>query len=130
MPVSGRNRGDNMNERRRANRVDFDAEATLTFRQDSHPVSLDDISIIGARLNSSTSLALPDSSSVTLSITLDDSDVTLTLPAKVKRLAGRDIGIMFDRPSIDDVQHLRRIVMLHQGDDGEDDPASLLTPEA
>ncbi|MEQ3635136.1 PilZ domain-containing protein [Alcanivorax sp.] len=119
-----------MHERRRAHRVDFDGEATLTFQQESHPVSLDDISIIGARLNSSTSLALPDSSQVTLTITLDDSDITLTLPAKVKRLEGQDIGLMFDRPLIDNVQHLRRIVTLHQGDDGEDDPASLLTPEA
>ncbi|WP_197477616.1 PilZ domain-containing protein, partial [Alcanivorax sp. HI0044] len=74
-----------MNERRRANRVDFDGEATLAFQQDSHPVSLDDISIMGARLNSSTPLALPDAAPVTLTITLEDSDITLTLPAKVKR---------------------------------------------
>ena len=52
----GRNRDDSMNERRRANRVDFDGEATLIFQQDSYPVSLDDISIMGARLNSSTRL--------------------------------------------------------------------------
>ncbi|WP_417214469.1 PilZ domain-containing protein [Alcanivorax sp.] len=119
-----------MNERRRANRVDFDGEATLVFQQGSYPVSLDDISIMGARLNSTPPLALPDAAPVTLTITLEDSDITLTLPAKVKRQEGHDIGIMFDRPSVDDMQHLRRIVMLHQGDDGEDDPATLLPPES
>ena len=80
--------------------------------------------------DSSTPLALPDTSPVTLTITLEDSDITLTLPAKIKRQEGHDIGIMFDRPSVDDMQHLRRIVMLHQGDDGEDDPATLLPPES
>ena len=130
MPARGRNRDDSMNERRRANRVDFDGEATLVFQQDNHPVSLDDISVMGARLNSSTPLTLPAASPVILTITLEDSDITLTLPAKVQRQQGRDIGIMFDRPSVDDMHHLRRIVTLHQGDDGEDDPATLLTPES
>ena len=89
MPARGRNRDDSMNERRRANRVDFDGEATLVFQQDNHPVSLDDISVMGARLNSSTPLTLPATSPVILTITLEDSDITLTLPAKVQRQQGR-----------------------------------------
>lgn len=115
-----------MNERRRANRVDFDGEAILVFQQDNHPVSLDDISVMGARLSSRTPLALPDASPVTLTITLEDSDIHLTLPGTVKRQQGLEIGIMFSRPSVDDMQHLRRLVMLHQGDDGEDNPTDLL----
>ncbi|MDX1803656.1 MAG: PilZ domain-containing protein [Alcanivorax sp.] len=119
-----------MNERRRVNRVDFDGEAVLIFGRDSHPVTLEDLSVMGARIHSGIPLALPDASPVTLEIRLDDSDIRLTLPALVKRQEGLDVGLMFERPSVDDMQHLRRLVMLHQGDEGEDDPAALLPPEA
>ncbi|MEH6784556.1 MAG: PilZ domain-containing protein [Alcanivorax jadensis] len=115
-----------MNERRRANRVAFDGEATLIFQQDTFAVELADLSVMGAQVHSSQPLALPDASPVTLTITLEDSDIHLTLPGTVKRQQGLEIGIMFSRPSVDDMQHLRRLVMLHQGDDGEDDPSNLL----
>ena len=36
---------------------------------------------------------------------------------------------MFEKPSVDDMQHLRRLVMLNEGDEGDDNPASLLSPE-
>ncbi|MGB1921781.1 MULTISPECIES: PilZ domain-containing protein [unclassified Alcanivorax] len=115
-----------MNERRRANRVAFDGEATLIFQHDTLSVELVDLSVMGAQVHSSQPLALPDASPVTLAITLEDSDIHLTLPGTVKRQQGREIGIMFSRPSVDDMQHLRRLVVLHQGDDGEDEPGNLL----
>ncbi|MCG8391569.1 MAG: PilZ domain-containing protein [Pseudomonadales bacterium] len=115
-----------MNERRRAGRIDFDGEASLIFGQDTFAVELQDLSVLGARVHSERLLALPDASPVTLTISLEDSDIRLTLPALVKRQDGQDIGLMFDRPSVDDMQHLRRLVMLHQGDEGEDNPGALL----
>lgn len=115
-----------MNERRRANRVAFDGEASLIFQQDTFAVELVDLSVMGAQVHSGQPLALPDASPVTLTITLEDSDIHLTLPGTVKRQQGLEIGIMFSHPSVDDMQHLRRLVMLHQGDDGEDNPSDLL----
>ena len=115
-----------MNERRRANRVAFDGEATLIFQHDTLSVELVDLSVMGAQVHSSQPLALPDASPVTLAITLEDSDIHLTLPGTVKRQQCREIGIMFSRPSVDDMQHLRRLVVLHQGDDGEDEPGNML----
>lgn len=115
-----------MNERRRANRVAFDGEATLIFQQDTFAVELADLSLMGAQVHSNQPLSLPDASPVTLTITLEDSDIHLTLPGTVKRQQGLEIGIMFNRPSVDDMQHLRRLVMLHQGDEGEDNPSDLL----
>ena len=118
-----------MTERRRVNRIDFDGEATLLFQQDRFPVELQDLSVMGARIHSKSALALPDASPVSLTILLEDSDISLTLPGRVKRQEGRDIGIMFEKPSVDDMQHLRRLVMLNEGDEGDDNPASLLSPE-
>ncbi|MZR63478.1 PilZ domain-containing protein [Alcanivorax sp. DP30] len=118
-----------MSERRRVNRIEFDGEATLIFQQDSHHVELQDLSVLGARVHSETPLALPDSSPVSLNIILEDSDITLTLPGRVKRQEGQEIGIMFEKPSVDDMQHLRRLIMLNEGDEGDDNPASLLSPE-
>ncbi|WP_290524140.1 PilZ domain-containing protein [Alcanivorax sp.] len=118
-----------MTERRRVNRIDFDGEATLLFQQDRFPVELQDLSVMGARIHSESALALPDASPVSLTILLEDSDISLTLPGRVKRQEGRDIGIMFEKPSVDDMQHLRRLVMLNEGDEGDDNPASLLSPE-
>ena len=115
-----------MNERRRAGRIDFDGEAVLLFQQDRHDVELQDISISGARVICTTPLALPDDGPVTLEIAFDDSDLTLTLPGRVIRQAAMEVGIHFERPSVDAMQHLRRLVALHKGDDGEDDPASML----
>jgi len=115
-----------MNERRRANRVAFDGEATLIFQQDTFAVELVDLSVMGAQVDSNHPQAQPDASPVPQTITLEDSDIHLTLPGTVKRQQGLEIGLMFNRPSVDDMQHLRRLVMLHQGDDGEDDPSNLL----
>lgn len=118
-----------MSERRRVNRIEFDGEATLIFQQDSFSVELQDLSVLGARVHSETPLALPDASPVSLNIVLDDTDIALILPGRVKRQEGLDIGIMFEKPSVDDMQHLRRLVMLNEGDEGDDNPASLLSPE-
>ncbi|EKF75910.1 hypothetical protein A11A3_00410 [Alcanivorax hongdengensis A-11-3] len=119
-----------MKERRRAHRIAFDGAATLIFGQDRYPVSLEDLSVQGARVSLSEPLALPDASPVTLHIVLDDSDIQLLLPALIKRQMGSDVGLMFKRAAVEDMQHLRRLVMLHQGDEAEDDPATLLPPEA
>ena len=118
-----------MSERRRVNRIEFDGEATLIFQQDSFSVELQDLSVLGARVHSEKPLALPDASPVSLNITLEDSDISLALPGRVKRQEGLDIGIMFEKPSVDDMQHLRRLIMLNEGDEGDDNPASLLSPE-
>ena len=118
-----------MNERRRAGRVDFDGEAELLFEQDRHDVELQDISISGARVICTTPLALPDDASVTLQIAFDDSDLTLTLPGRVIRQAAMEVGIHFERPDVDVMQHLRRLVALQQGEAGDDDPASILSED-
>lgn len=76
-----------------------------------------------------TPLALPDDASVTLQIAFDDSDLTLTLPGRVIRQAAMEVGIHFERPDVDVMQHLRRLVALHQGEDGDDDPASILSED-
>ena len=55
-----------MNERRRANRVAFDGEATLIFQQDTFAVELVDLSVMGAQVHSNQPLALPDASPVTV----------------------------------------------------------------
>ncbi|MED5390021.1 MAG: PilZ domain-containing protein [Pseudomonadota bacterium] len=115
-----------MNERRRANRVAFDGDATLVFEQQQIAVELVDLSVMGAQVRTAKPLALADNCPLTLTISLEDSDIHLTLPGTVKRQHEQDIGIMFSRPSVDDMQHLRRLVMLHQGDDGEDNPSDLL----
>ena len=83
-----------MNERRRANRVAFDGEATLIFQQDTVAVELADLSVMGAQVHSSQPLALPDASPVTLTITLEDSDIHLTLPGTVKRQQGLEIAVL------------------------------------
>ena len=40
-----------------------------------------------------------------------------------------EVGIHFERPDVDVMQHLRRLVALHQGEDGDDDPASILSED-
>ncbi|MGJ3257697.1 MAG: PilZ domain-containing protein, partial [Alcanivorax sp.] len=89
-------------------------------------VELADRPVLVPQVHSTHPLALPDASPVTVTITLEDSDIQLPLPVTVKRQQGLEIGIMFSHPSVDDMQHLRRLVMLHQGDEGEDNPSDLL----
>lgn len=104
-------------EKRRFARAPLDGKARLEVAGDSFAVELADLSLKGARVLLPGDVELEVGSDCRLVLELDDSDLTLPLPARVSHLNGGRAGLEFQPVDVDLMQHLRRLVELNLEDD-------------
>ena len=102
-------------DKRRFSRAPFDGTASLVTADDRFRVELADLSLKGARVLLPGDVDLAPGTDCLLA--LDDSDLTLPLPATVSHQQGGRAGLEFHSVDVDVMQHLRRLVELNLEDD-------------
>lgn len=103
-------------DRRRFQRIDFDAETMLVQGQDQWPVELHDLSLKGLLVhrpaNWNADHGQPFEARIRLS---DDAEVRMTV--EMKHAEGDLIGMSCLYIDVDSISHLRRLVELNLGDE-------------
>lgn len=105
-------------EKRRFSRASFDGEASLQCGEMHFAVQMADLSIKGAKVLLPGDIDLSPKTEAVLTLVLDDTDITITLPCIVSHQSGGRAGLEFQQVEMESAQHLRRLVELNM--DGED----------
>jgi c-di-GMP-binding flagellar brake protein YcgR len=105
-----------MQEKRRFARVGLDGGASIQFDGHSRDVELVDLSLKGAMVEADRILPLQSGSDCVLTLSLDDTDVSIPIDARVTHHQGQRLGIEFVRVDVADMQHIRRLLELNAGD--------------
>ncbi|SFF86884.1 PilZ domain-containing protein [Neptunomonas qingdaonensis] len=102
--------------RRRFTRINFDAQCTLSSAENEWKVTLIDICLKGALIESHHDIVLSVSDQVALKIMLEGSDIVITMPARINHQLKHRFGFQAMSMELDDISHLRRLVELNLGD--------------
>ncbi len=102
--------------RRRFTRINFDAQCTLSSAENEWQVTLIDICLKGALIESDHEIVLSLSDQVALKIMLEGSDIVITMPARINHQLNNRLGFQAMCMELDDITHLRRLVELNLGD--------------
>ncbi len=105
-----------MQERRRFQRIEFDAQCEVRTPECSWPIKLIDISFKGvlAEIEIPSFLETGDRADIVIRLA---NDVVITMPATLKHQEGDHIGFEAENMDLDSVSHLRRLVELNLGDE-------------
>ncbi|ENM5730777.1 PilZ domain-containing protein [Vibrio mimicus] len=106
-----------MIEKRRFSRVLYQAPATLSQGDKELATCIQDLSLHGLLLWSEEEPDLDTHALVDVVFTLPDSDVTLSLTAKIISIQERIIRMAINNIDIESIGHLRRLVELNVGND-------------
>ncbi|MCH8544142.1 MAG: PilZ domain-containing protein [Alcanivorax sp.] len=110
-----------ISEKRRFPRAPFDGEAHLEIQGRLFSVEVIDLSLRGALINEPSGFPLPQGETASLKLLMEDSDIRILLPCKVVRTNKGMAGMAFTTIDVESMQHLRRLLALHLGeDDGMD----------
>lgn len=103
-------------ERRRFQRISFDADCEVRTHDCSWPVKLIDISLQGvlAEIIISPLLNVGDHADIVIQL---NNEITITMPSVLKHQLGNHLGFKAETMDIDSVSHLRRLVELNLGDE-------------
>lgn len=103
-------------EKRRFQRVLFDAPVDLS--SDNHAVEtrLIDISLKGALVRKPEDWQLSIGSQLTLTVTLDDANTAIQMQASVTHIETERVGFTCNEIDMESITHLRRLVELNVGD--------------
>ncbi|WP_111655670.1 PilZ domain-containing protein [Isoalcanivorax indicus] len=104
-------------EKRRYTRTPFDGEAHLAIDGNLFSIEVMDLSLRGALVNEPAGYPLPVGAHCTLKLLLEDSDIHIPLECTVVRSSRNLAGLSFERIDVEAMQHLRRLLALHLGDD-------------
>ncbi|MBT1443460.1 PilZ domain-containing protein [Shewanella sp. JM162201] len=111
-----------MDERRKFSRILFDTPASLSDGDHRWQTRILDLSLNGALLEAPAEFNAP-AEPLSLSFVLPESDVEVTLQARVAHQKANQIGLRCVHIDVESISHLRRMVELNLGD------ASLLNRE-
>lgn len=103
-------------ERRRFQRITFDADCEIRTDDCSHPVELIDISFQGALTSVIQTPLLNIGDAAELVIHLS-SDIIIRMPVILRHTLGGYLGFEAQSMDIDSISHLRRLVELNLGDE-------------
>jgi hypothetical protein len=106
----------NMQERRRFTRINFDANCILRTSDNDWDVKLIDICFKGALVESETELPLSIGDQAELIITLDGNEVIIEMPAIINHRRNNYLGFQAATMELSSISHLRRLVELNLGD--------------
>lgn len=102
--------------RRRFTRINFDSSCILRSSGDEWKVTLIDICLKGALVESGSNIPLNIGDQVELQIILNDNNVVITMPAKINHQVGNRLGFQAMNMELENISHLRRLVELNLGD--------------
>jgi hypothetical protein len=106
--------------RRQFTRILFSIKATLTVAEQEYPVSIHDISLNGALIQTPEHQELLKGQLGELSFSLNDGDDTKVLMhIAVVHETPEEMGLQCNAIDIDSITHLRRLVELNLGDDSQ-----------
>lgn len=105
-------------EKRRFARAPFDGTAILDAGKERFQVELADLSLRGARVLLPGDVELGTGAACELTLTLDDTELSIALQCHVSHISGGRAGLEFTNVDVDAMQHLRRIVELNLPEDG------------
>ncbi|MBN0986274.1 PilZ domain-containing protein [Amphritea pacifica] len=103
-------------ERRRFQRITFDADCEVHTEECSWPVELIDISFQGALTSVILTPLLNIGDTAELIIRLSN-DITIRMPVILRHQLGEYLGFEAQNMDIDSISHLRRLVELNLGDE-------------
>jgi len=104
-------------ERRRFQRIEFDAQSEIKTPECSWPIKLVDISFKGvlAEIVIPPSLNPGDKADIVIRLA---NDIVITMPSVLRHHLGGFIGFETENIDLDSMSHLRRLVELNLGDEG------------
>jgi len=102
-------------DRRRFQRIEFDAETTLAQGERSWPVELHDISLKGLLVSRPADWELAVNEPLLARINLSD-DVQVVMEITLAHDHGDQLGFVCQHIDLDSIIHLRRLVELNIGD--------------
>ncbi|WP_448563603.1 PilZ domain-containing protein [Thalassotalea ganghwensis] len=108
-----------MENRRQFTRILFSINASLEVEDTQFPVKIHDISLNGALVTRPESPQALLNKLATLTFTLNDSDAVVTMHVAIVHQEDDVIGLRCNAIDIDSVTHLRRLVELNLGDEGQ-----------
>ena len=108
-----------MENRRQFTRILFSIQATLEDEEQIYPVSIHDISLNGALVTSTGSKDSLKGKFGTLSFLLSDGESEVSMHIAVVHEEEDETGLQCNAIDIDSVTHLRRLVELNLGDEGQ-----------
>jgi hypothetical protein len=103
---------------RRFSRISFHRPATLDLRVVKAECELLDVSLKGALVQVGPTVQPKVGEPCTLVIQLDGSDAFIRMDGEVAHVVGHRVGVKCDELDLESIEHLRRIVELHLGDEG------------
>lgn len=106
-----------MMEKRRFSRILYQAPATLSQGNQQLSSCIQDLSLHGLLLWSEIEPDFDTHALVDVCFTLPNSDVTLSLTAKIISVHERIIRMVINHIDIESIAHLRRLVELNVGND-------------
>ena len=106
-------------EKRRSPRISFDGVAHVHAQGRAIPAELMDLSLKGALVSLLDSTELTSGEECSLVLVLEDTNIRIPMEAVVRRTEGAVAGMEFTRMDLDAMQHLRRLVELHMGREGD-----------
>ena len=109
----------NQQNRRQFSRVLFSIKATLTVEDDEFPVSIHDISLNGALIESPKPQDSLKGKLGTLSFNLGDESSAVMMHIAVVHETTNELGLQCNAIDIDSITQLRRLVELNLGDDSQ-----------
>ena len=104
-------------EKRRFARAPFDGEAHLAIDGSLFSIEVMDLSLRGALINEPAGYPLAVGARGALKLLLEDSDIQIPLDCTVVRVNRGLAGLHFARVDVVAMQHLRRLMALHLGED-------------
>lgn len=108
---------DIMVERRRFSRIIYQAPAVINQGEYELQTTIQDLSLHGLLLSAEQVPDLVVHSSVNVSFTLPESDITIHLQAEVLSTQNDIVRLKIDNIDIDSISHLKRLVELNVGND-------------
>lgn len=106
-------------EKRRFTRVPFEGTARLQLGEQILTVELLDLSVRGAQLRLPSGASVTEGAECRLVLILEDSAIHLKLESQVRHVGEDQTGLVFNLIDVTDMQHLRRLVELNLGEEGE-----------
>ncbi|MEN8178647.1 MAG: PilZ domain-containing protein [Pseudomonadota bacterium] len=103
-------------DRRRFQRVIFDAPVNLSFNNLSYEAHLVDISLKGALVKVPEDLQIKVGAQIELTVDLDDADTDIHMQVRAAHTAAGQIGFICATIDMESITHLRRLVELNVGD--------------
>ncbi|MEW8507017.1 MAG: PilZ domain-containing protein [Candidatus Thiodiazotropha sp.] len=101
------------NERRRFQRILFDAPASIIRQQATYPTSLIDISLKGALLKAPAEWPGRPGDEVTLEVMLDHAEAVITMRAVCAHEEDQHIGVLCREIDMESITLLRRLIELN-----------------